>query len=273
LHPQKDAFLCWTILFGPYALFYIGTWEEYFTGALIMPIINGPSEGLLGGALMSLTSWYYGSQFWHQHTWWTNLLQPHLSKIMPSLADVMLRNCDILVAISLIGFFQEVVTKVSSVGRQYGTQVLCNLLPFATLIACSTTICHFNINIWLQAPRVCLHLCAVLFVEMTTALMLSHMSQETYQWLRWPLVPLVVFAAALGLGYTTDTRSCIDFLLIYVSSIAAYLSFKFVIIIQEICTLLNIWCFDITTPRKRQFVTANPSQHSVVSTNHRVKVE
>ena len=34
--------------------FYISTWEEYYTGSLVLPIINGPSEGLILGASLSV---------------------------------------------------------------------------------------------------------------------------------------------------------------------------------------------------------------------------
>eukprot|EP00527_Entomoneis_sp_CCMP2396_P006769 CAMPEP_0198149428 /NCGR_PEP_ID=MMETSP1443-20131203/46556_1 /TAXON_ID=186043 /ORGANISM="Entomoneis sp., Strain CCMP2396" /LENGTH=41 /DNA_ID= /DNA_START= /DNA_END= /DNA_ORIENTATION= len=29
-----------------------------------------------------------------------------------------------------------------------------------------------------------------------------------------------------------------------------YLALKFAVVIHEVSTILNIWCFDITTPRK-----------------------
>jgi len=52
LHPRADALLCWIVLFGPYALFYVGTWEEYHTGTLIMPIMNGPNEYVALGIVL-----------------------------------------------------------------------------------------------------------------------------------------------------------------------------------------------------------------------------
>jgi len=34
LNPMEDAWLCYIVVVGPYALFYIATWEEYYTGEL-----------------------------------------------------------------------------------------------------------------------------------------------------------------------------------------------------------------------------------------------
>jgi ethanolaminephosphotransferase len=88
IDPRKDFILAWIILFGPYALFFVSTWEEYHTGALILPVVNGPNEGLLGGALVSLTSWYYGPQFWQQASAWDQLFLPALHSI-PCLPAVL----------------------------------------------------------------------------------------------------------------------------------------------------------------------------------------
>jgi phosphatidylglycerophosphate synthase len=37
----------WTVLITAVIVFFMNTWEEYYRGALILPIINGPNEGIL----------------------------------------------------------------------------------------------------------------------------------------------------------------------------------------------------------------------------------
>ena len=44
--------------------FFLNTWEEYYTGELILPIIHGVSEGMLLIALVECISGYYGVSFW-----------------------------------------------------------------------------------------------------------------------------------------------------------------------------------------------------------------
>lgn len=56
-------FLCYFIAFFP---FYTQTWEEYYSGAMILPLLNGPSEGLFLLFLLSLYSAFYGSYFWQE---------------------------------------------------------------------------------------------------------------------------------------------------------------------------------------------------------------
>jgi ethanolaminephosphotransferase len=257
LNPASDTFMCFSILFGPYGLFFIGTWEEFYTGELIMPIVNGPNEGLMGGALMSLTSWYYGPTYWHGHDWWESWIQPVLAYLLPAsllswLPAISPRNADLLVLGCSLGFVQEIVLKINFVVRTYKLSTLWNLLPFFTLTACSLLIGMADYQVWLDMPRTSLHLCAALFVEMATALMLAHTTEQEYEPIRWILLPLVLLTAAVVSGqcWPAGTETA-DFLLVYATAVTTFLMCKTVVVVQEICTVLNIWCFDIVTPRTR----------------------
>jgi ethanolaminephosphotransferase len=256
LNPASDIFMCWSILFGPYGLFFIGTWEEFYTGELIMPIVNGPNEGLMGGALLSLTSWYWGPTYWHGHDWWESWIQPVLAHVLPAsflswLPASAPRNADLLVLGCSIGFVQEIILKTISVVRTYRLRALWNLLPFFILTACSLLVGIADYQVFLDMPRTSLHLCAALFVEMATALMLAHTTEQEYQPFRWILLPLVLLTTAVVSGQWHAGKETADFLLVYTTAATTFLVCKTVIIVQEICTVLNIWCFDIVTPRSR----------------------
>lgn len=47
-----------------FAAFYIQTWEEYHVGELILPVVNGPTEGFLSLIAMCVISYFYGSGYW-----------------------------------------------------------------------------------------------------------------------------------------------------------------------------------------------------------------
>ncbi|KAK8365789.1 hypothetical protein V6Z11_A02G077400 [Gossypium hirsutum] len=71
-----DSFWFWVILSIP---FYGATWEHYFTNALILPIVNGPTEQLL---VCFLTRCYGGA--FDSAQWWAQPFQqsiPFLSWI------------------------------------------------------------------------------------------------------------------------------------------------------------------------------------------------
>lgn len=53
-------------LYCGFVPFYFQTWEEYYSGAMVLPIINGPTEGLLIAVGMCFTSFLFGADWWHQ---------------------------------------------------------------------------------------------------------------------------------------------------------------------------------------------------------------
>ena len=136
--PARDLILSWLIVLGPYAIFYVTTWEEYVTGELNLPLANGLNEGLFGAAMMSLASFLYGYEFW-QTTSGYDLAMRFLGPILPSMAKgLALRNCDLLVIASTIGFIQEITLKVVPITKKYGVGKLPVLLPMATLCMAAT---------------------------------------------------------------------------------------------------------------------------------------
>ncbi len=235
LSPSQNLWQCWALIFGPFGMFYIATWEQYYTGELIMPIINGPNEGLLGGVLLSLTSWWLGPSFW-QGEEWSNALQ----SILP--LPVVLRNCDFVVLAASMGFLQEILIKTVSVTRTFAGSTI-SLLPFGVLASCFFFIGYWQPDVWLSLPRTSLHLAMLLFVEMSTELMLAHVTAQAFvpRWHILPLVALTLWVVCMG--------GTVEYWIIsYTWSLAAYLVFKIVLVIREICSTLQIWCFDIITP-------------------------
>nr|GLL43485.1 choline/ethanolaminephosphotransferase 1 isoform X1 [Ipomoea trifida] len=58
-----DAFWFWVISAVP---FYCATWEHYFTNTLILPVINGPTEGLMLIYLSHFFTALVGAEWWAQ---------------------------------------------------------------------------------------------------------------------------------------------------------------------------------------------------------------
>ncbi|KAB2096047.1 hypothetical protein ES319_A01G082800v1 [Gossypium barbadense] len=58
-----DNFWFWVILSIP---FYGATWEHYFTNALILPIVNGPTEGLALKYGLHFMTAIVGARWWAQ---------------------------------------------------------------------------------------------------------------------------------------------------------------------------------------------------------------
>jgi ethanolaminephosphotransferase len=247
---HDDSILAFIMLLGPYALFYCSTWEEYYTGQLILPIMNGPNEGLLGAVVVSLVSFWYGPSYWHQYDWWETLSLDSILQYALGFETVAtikpLRNCDLFIFLTAICMAQEIAQKMLFIVRGYGLRTLYTLLPLITLAVCTLLLSSVNYNIWIHMPRTCLHLSSILFVEATTDLMLKHMTKQKYQPFRLILLPLIIFTTLIMTSHWPHLYLSADqFLLIYTSIAGTYLVIKSTILIHEMCIILNIWCFTI----------------------------
>ncbi|VAI84022.1 unnamed protein product [Triticum turgidum subsp. durum] len=57
------TFCYWVVAAVP---FYLATWEHYFTNTLILPVINGPTEGLMLIYVSHLFTCFTGAEWWAQ---------------------------------------------------------------------------------------------------------------------------------------------------------------------------------------------------------------
>jgi ethanolaminephosphotransferase len=247
---EEDTLGIMVLIMIPFSLFYIATWEEYYVGELILPIFNGPSEGLLMGVCFHLTTFLKGTTYWKGTEWYDTM-----SIFLPStvLPDDPVRNMDFVLLATLFGGMQEIILKVTSVTKKYEGSAF-SLVPFVTFFLGFITIGWVEPSVWLSMPRTGMHLSMILFVEMTTELMLAHMTNQKFQWFRWQLLPLAALAIVMGtyaaIGDQLDVELIKYLVGAYTWSIGAYLVMKMVLVIQESCDVLNVWCFDIVTPRR-----------------------
>ncbi|XP_064999359.1 choline/ethanolaminephosphotransferase 1-like isoform X1 [Musa acuminata AAA Group] len=59
----RATFWFWVIAAVP---FYFATWEHFFTNTLILPIINGPTEGLMLIYVAHWLTFFWGAEWWAQ---------------------------------------------------------------------------------------------------------------------------------------------------------------------------------------------------------------
>lgn len=256
-----DAILAYLLIFCPMIAFYVSTWEQYYTGTLILPPFNGPSEGLIMGASLSIVSFVWGPMFWQE----TSIVDMAIDKFGSLVSDGnaisvyfmpmqgRVRNMDLVVLAAVVSLVQEVVLKTGSVVRKYGVQSLRTMLPHLLLVSSTYAIVHCDPTIFLRCPRTMMHLISGLFTEQTTQLMLDHMVEEQYEVRkRWCLLPQVVVAVWMTAGLSFSVESLDAFLLVYTTGLWVYLGFKIRVYIYEICDVLGIYCFDIVTPHPKR---------------------
>ncbi|EPS64258.1 hypothetical protein M569_10522, partial [Genlisea aurea] len=59
----RYTFLLWVM---SAVVFYLATWEYYFTSSLILPVVNGPTEGLMLIYLFHIFTSFVGAEWWAQ---------------------------------------------------------------------------------------------------------------------------------------------------------------------------------------------------------------
>ena len=257
-----DAILATLLILFPMVAFYISTWEQYYTGKLILPPFNGPSEGLVMGASLSIISYFWGPMYWQS----TSLADGAIAQFGWSNVTNLegrVRNMDLIIFASIAGLAQEVVLKSIFVVRTYGMQTLRTLLPNVLLVVSTLAMVHYDSTILLRRPRIMMHLISGLFTEMTTQLMLDHMVEENFEVRkRWCLFPQVILAACLMLGVSTLSIELLDtILLVYTTGLWVYLAFKIRVQIYEICDVLGIYCFDIVTQHPKKLAASARKTH------------
>jgi hypothetical protein len=117
------------------------------------------------------------------------------------------------------------------------------------LIVTTLLIGYLDADVLFRMPRTSVHLCSGLFVEMTTQLMLDHITEEIYQPFRLTLLPMLLLILLIGTEQLSAGSVTDEFMLVYASALWTYLMLKIKLVIHEICAVLHIWCFDITTPK------------------------
>jgi ethanolaminephosphotransferase len=261
----NETIHCFIMLMGPYALFYFSTWEEYYTGELIMPIVNGPNEGLLGAVFVNLVSFWCGPAYWQSNSWWESTFG-RLLETTSEVSTGQIRNADVLIFVSGICMLQEVWLKTIAIVRKFGLYALLDLLPLLVLATCTVVVGFTNYNIWTDIPRTSIHLSSILFVDMTTDLMLRHMTKQKYRPYRLLMLPLLIFTVAVATkSWPHDFLSTGHFLIVYTASAGSFLIFKTVILVHEMCLVLNIRCFSLGKLRIKD--------RSLISNGHQSKID
>jgi len=241
------------IIISQLILFYVATWEEYYTGKLVLPVCNGPSEGIILGAALSLSTFYVGRQFWHETFICDDYIRPFLPVVVASLIpEAGIQNLNLILYVTIVASTREAVEKVTNVIYHHGFKTLQNLFPILLLaVFASLTISGKNFE---RNPRTCLHLVFALFVEMVTQLMIDHTCKKKFNPCRMLMVPAVFLIFLQSASWITN-ESTDWYLAYYTTAVIVYLSMKIKIIVHELCAVLGVWCFDIVTPHSLKYKT------------------
>lgn len=247
---SDDFFCIAAVIFSTGAAFFVATWEEYHTHKLVLPIMNGPNEGVITTAMISFVSWWMGPQYWHQYGVY-EMVEPFLPALvkdmLPEAFQTGMANKDLLLLVLVVFSAREVAAKIINVVPKYGLKSLSGLIPLVTLMILSVLIVKSNPQVLIQNQRVVLYLYGVIFVEMVMSLMLDHMTRNKFDPFRNTLVPVFILYSIVDLKVVPMNYISV-YILVCTSGISSLLMKKTKTVITEICNALGIWVFDIVTP-------------------------
>jgi ethanolaminephosphotransferase len=220
-----------TLLMTTIFAFYLNTWEEYYTGTLILPVVNGPTEGLLLGIGFHLWTAYAGPDWWLR-----SLFIPMPRQTTQAVSDWLMESfgfnlwfaeevsstgtiavahngilamvCAFLCVVTLINHTTNVYKAVTTSGPKghgkYTETWLVRKFPFTH--ACTRLIPFFAFttlavawilmsptDILTRYPRLMFWTIGLLFAKLVTHLMIAHLCAVEYHPFRRTLVPIFFF--------------------------------------------------------------------------------
>lgn len=220
--------------------FFLATWEELYTGALILPVVNGPTEGVIIIACAMLWTAFAGPEWWTAESF---------------LVGVQNNTCFVL--FSLVCALCAAAANLANVymtprRKEPYWRAVARLAPFAMLNALLVVWVVLT-DIEATQPRLLTWLMGLLFSKMVMHIMIAHMCEQPFQPVSKTLIPVGVVAshcafAVMRGGIITpfDQRLYLEELFLY--SLVSYVHLVLTVV-PDFCRTLDVHCFTIKRPK------------------------
>lgn len=247
----RDTFWFWVISAVP---FYGATWEHYFTNTLILPAINGPTEGLMLIYVVHFLTAFVGAEWWAQQF---GKSVPFLSWVpffneIPT-HRVVLFLMIVFAVIPTVAFNVYNVYEVVQARKGSMLLALAMLYPFVVLLGGVLTWDYLSpSDIIAKYPHLIVVGTGLAFGYLVGRMILAHLCDEPKGLKTGMCMSLLYLPLAIANTLTArlnDGVPLIDEGLVVVGyclfTVALYLYFA-TSVIHEITTALGIYCFRIT---------------------------
>ncbi|KAL7240794.1 hypothetical protein ACSBR2_006443 [Camellia fascicularis] len=247
----RTTFWFWVISAVP---FYCATWEHYFTNTLILPAINGPTEGLMLIYLVHFFTAIVGAEWWAQQF---GKSLPFLSWV-PVVNEIPTNRAMLFLMIAFavlptISFNVYNVYKVVQARKGSMLLALAMLYPFAVLLVGVVVWDYLSpYDITGNYPHLVIVGTGLAFGFLVGRMILAHLCDEPKGLKTNMCMSLLYLPFAIANSLTAwlnDGIPLVDeswVLLLYVAyTVALYLHFA-TTVIHEITAALGIYCFRIT---------------------------
>ncbi|XP_074573367.1 choline/ethanolaminephosphotransferase 1-like [Curcuma longa] len=247
----RTTFWFWVIAAVP---FYFATWEHFFTNTLILPIFNGPTEGLMLIYVCHWLTFFLGAEWWAQDFRKSIPLMewvPFDSKI-PTYGVVLF----IMIVFAVIPTISSNISNVNKVVRaRKGSMLLALAMvyPFGVLMAGVLVWSYLSPSDFMREhPHLLIVGTGFAFGFLVGRMILAHLCDEPKGLKTGMCMSLLFLPLAIANALTAklnDGEPLVDeyiVLLVYcLFTVGLYLHFA-TSVIHEITTALGIFCFRIT---------------------------
>eukprot|EP00397_Hematodinium_sp_SG-2012_P010816 GEMP01010941.1.p1 GENE.GEMP01010941.1~~GEMP01010941.1.p1 ORF type:complete len:442 (+),score=52.30 GEMP01010941.1:68-1393(+) len=239
----EPAFACASYFFC-LTTFMFSTWEEFFSGSLSLPAVNGPTEGILIAAIMCLVAFFLGKN--HMELW--------LSDFFGLGVTVRIMIFSIFLVAAVVSVMFSVRAVVNADNRKLRLRdafgalmpiIFGHILTFIIIYVPDT-------SLFLAYPRILLSLLGLMFANLAIHLQLAHIQSMTfYPWRKTFFLPLLVLTCNAFLRYF-DIHLVDPGNLLYVCFAGAFLSsVQFICrVVVEVAGALDISVFTIPPTKK-----------------------
>ncbi|XP_076946976.1 choline/ethanolaminephosphotransferase 1-like [Bidens hawaiensis] len=247
----RNTFWFWVISAVP---FYCATWEHYFTNTLILPAVNGPTEGLMLIYMAHFFTAIVGAEWWAQGFGKSIPLLswvPFINGIPTS--DVVLLLMVLFAVIPTVTFNVQNVYKVVQSSKGSMLNALAMLVPFCVLLGVIISWDYMSPSDLIgNYPHMVVMGTGLAFGFLVGRMILAHLCDEpkglktgmSTSLLYLPLAIANTLTARLNDGVPLiDEKWVLLGFCLYTATL--YLHFA-TSVIHEITTALGIYCFRIT---------------------------
>ena len=252
------------ILWGIGALgFFFATLEEYYTGVLQLPWINGPNEGIHLMAIIFCLTGAYGPSFWSAPAPFGDCTR----------ADVVVW-LTVALGVATVAFnAYNIATVVREKKRTHDVASRAEEESISSLVAATRSVPLFLslslVYVWAvyspsdilsRYPRELLWVCGLVVVKLDVGIMVAHLCEQEYHPFTRTMC-VFLFLAAHGAGLSLWSRYNDDALQakhedIILAEMGILLVFSIAHMVaslaHEVSSILGIWVFTITSKRTTQ---------------------
>jgi ethanolaminephosphotransferase len=167
-------------LFQVFSVFFFQIWEEYYIGSMVLPVINGATEGVLIAVAMSIFASLYGNESYHDEfdNWSVNLFKGSFYEIkLTTPFQVGVGFTTILAVGAVINSIVRVVVHQKRHKRSVLGPIL-NLLPFFAYLAAAFIYTQLSSKAFAEFRTHLFLLLGCIFIDLVVLAMRSHICES-----------------------------------------------------------------------------------------------